>query len=471
MYFNQRKSKFSFQTLCGYLLVAIQLYFIAFLLFEAIFFTFKLVNYDVLECIYDLLALSIEDKSTFKGPFNLTTSKSIRAYCWSNGSQKKAYKIYAGGYAFKTLRNEDYLSNDYLDQKVKEKKIFRIASFLVYILLGCQIVMFLLHRKLNTYHPIIKKLRERNIVNFGIEDRSEIAAQVVSLFQSSQRRYLLVLVVKLAYNLLLVFTICLIKLILFGQYVNLNWSDSDILYQILQIPGPAKFESIEKNDIYSMPAWGTPAKLDFVFSFLWFAYLGALSMYLLLIFCRLIQFSLPSLRTSSIVSIVGDSTESLIEQLNERACDYYFLHKLARNVDPFWFNSLVNYISYNISKETYSHRNGDDQYSDQASPNTNTNKIIEKLKEVQSKCEEFEKQSDESKLQDKLNDEIKLRIESHNKSKLADLEDNPDKEKTDLFRLNGKTVRNQNEEQEQEQVNVQITKAVLHNSDIINETD
>lgn len=182
------------------------------------------------------------------------------------------------------------------------------------------------------------------MLNYCDFDRELLASLVMISVKRSWFYFYCEFSVKLAYHLMLIGLTFSTKLLLFGQYPisQLDWTS--LLYfpnEIsLELQDSHMFKEVKLDDQLMA------RQLNMILRLLWIVYLGVLVIYGLMMLIKVAQFSIAALRTKTLQSFAPNADTDILEALNSRMSNYYFLHKVARNIDPFYFVVMIDEVFF-----------------------------------------------------------------------------------------------------------------------------
>jgi len=273
----KQKRVYGLQFVLEWALRLCSIFFPIFLAIQTIFLTNKLFTFAVFDCIRD----GIRNDSTLSNQAYLDL---VRHSCWTFGYYKDYFEIVhfkgeelAALNDYKNVREWKLIKFEY-EQKEFAQKIL----LLTYSLFLVQILLYCIQKKVDFFARTIEMLKERPINFFSEYDRKRVLNRFSFAVENSQHYFAIQLFVRFIYQFSLFALIGWTKLVLYGQY-QLDEFDFET---IVLFPKTLKFGTTKtegdnlKNRQLIDPTFSMI--LDEIYKNLWFAFLGVLFAWTLL---------------------------------------------------------------------------------------------------------------------------------------------------------------------------------------------
>ena len=206
-------------------------------------------------------------------------------------------------------------------------------------------------KKLNVYDPLLRWLRERNLLDYCAFDRTQIKKMIKLAIERAKFFFITILLIQLIYQSTIVFLILTSKLLLLGQYSStiqelsfrslFKLPESIKLDDKEQFSGARlKFRRIQKNDLT------LPIFLNQLFLVLWITFLVTLIIYFFLMLIRAIQYCRFSFRVKTILKYARNTDPITLSFLCASIGVYHLMYKIASEITPFYFNIMLDETVY-----------------------------------------------------------------------------------------------------------------------------
>lgn len=200
-----------------------------------------------------------------------------------------------------------------------------------------------------------------------------LETQIMFAIKNLRFRYYLIVLAQTVYQSTLIVSIFIIKRLLYGRQPT----DYIDLYDLLPPLNPTFKNSVIEFQIktkmkgegqegyftfFHYPDQHFAFQLNRLFIASWYAFLVILGIYCVLLVARIIQYSLPTLRTKSILTFVDDQRQNeinyrILDCLNYKVDIFYFLYEIANSVDQIKLVMLLNQLDFSEENSKSSGKN------------------------------------------------------------------------------------------------------------------